>query len=111
MQSPERRYYQALLALFQGKLEDAHEFAREISTDTFESTAWLRNYLHEVVPIQSGMVRSESEHFILKTRERDRFLSDYALAALGASVKVSSEITGENEVFRVRRLPRSLRQH
>lgn len=75
-------YYRALEGLYKKDYRKSSEFLARLSTETYTYAGWLKNYLNDVMPILSGMKEAESEHFILKAKEGDLFLSEYALDAL-----------------------------
>src|SRR5262245_22930284 len=78
MKSPEstnRAYAESLKKFFQADLKGARQALQPIAHR--QEYEWLREYLDQVIRIQSEMVVSESEHFILRTSQENKFLADY----------------------------------
>jgi hypothetical protein len=73
---------QALLALYAGRYEDARAAVEAVDAKD-DWTVREKVYLRDLTRAASGFTEVPSDHFLLRVRPEDAFLSDYALRALG----------------------------
>lgn len=92
-ESEQTVYYQALNSFYQGDLKKAETYLSNISSQTYVDTAWLKNYLAGVVMIREKMEKVESDHFVLRVSQQEKFLANYALETLEkAYIEIGNEL-------------------